>query len=92
MLCKVTHCTGRILTNTRPHQLHWGDWEVGWGDYWEMGTSISCIECSHVAGLMNILEYKNADNLFLLRDLPVVVVNDNCMHDKRRKIPVARWV
>ena len=76
MLCKVTHCTGCVLTNTRPHQLHWGDWEMGWGDwemgwgdYWEMGTSISCLECSQVAGLMNILEYKNADNLFLLRDL-----------------------
>ena len=32
-------------------------------------------QCSQVAGLMNILEYKNVGNLFLLRDLPVVVVN-----------------
>ena len=46
MLCKVTHCAGCILANTRPHQLHWGDWEVG-------GTAtISCIECSQVAGLI----------------------------------------
>jgi len=22
---KVTHCTGYILVNTRPHQLGWGD-------------------------------------------------------------------
>ena len=25
MLCKVTHCAGRVSANTRPHQLHWGD-------------------------------------------------------------------
>ena len=25
---KVSHCAGRILA-TRPHQLHWGDWEIG---------------------------------------------------------------
>ena len=29
MLCKVTHCAGRISANTRPHQLRWGDWEMG---------------------------------------------------------------
>ena len=28
MLCKVTHCTGRVLANTRPHQLLWSDWEM----------------------------------------------------------------
>ena len=26
MLCKVTHCAGHILANTRPRQLHWCDW------------------------------------------------------------------
>ena len=26
------------------HPLHWGDWE--------MGTAISCTECSHMAGLI----------------------------------------
>ena len=45
MLYKVIHRTGCILVNTSPHQLHWGDWEMGWlgdgvtrrwGD-WEMG-------------------------------------------------------
>ena len=44
MLCKVTHCAGRISANTRPHQLRWGDRE--------MGTAISCTECSQVAGLI----------------------------------------
>ena len=44
MLCKVTHCAGRVSANTRPHQLRWGDRE--------MGTAISCIECSQVAGLI----------------------------------------
>ena len=45
MLCKVSHCAGRISANTRPHQLRWGDRE--------MGTAIiSCVECSQVAGLI----------------------------------------
>ena len=35
MLCKVTHCTGCILANTRPHQLCWSDQE--------MGTAIPCM-------------------------------------------------
>ena len=39
MLCKVTHCVGRVSVNTRPHQLRWGDWE--------MWTAISCTECNH---------------------------------------------
>ena len=29
MLYKVIHCAGHILANTRPHQLHWGDREMG---------------------------------------------------------------
>ena len=29
MLCKASHCAGRVSANTRPHQLHWGDWEMG---------------------------------------------------------------
>ena len=30
MICKVTHCTGRILANTtcRPHELCWSDRET----------------------------------------------------------------
>ena len=47
MLCKVTHCAGRVSANTRPHQLRWGDQE--------MGTAISCTECSQVAGRMHML-------------------------------------
>ena len=43
MLHKVTHCAGCTSVNTRPHQLCWGDRE--------MGTAISCTECSQVAGL-----------------------------------------
>ena len=44
MLHKITHCAGCISANTRPHQLRWGDRE--------MGTAISCTECSQVAGLI----------------------------------------
>ena len=29
MLCKVTHRAGSVSANTRPHQLRWGDWEMG---------------------------------------------------------------
>ena len=29
ILYKVTYCAGCISANTRPHQLHWGDLEVG---------------------------------------------------------------
>ena len=39
------HCAGRVSANTRPHQLRWGDRE--------MGTAISCTECSQVAGLIH---------------------------------------
>ena len=23
MLLKISHCTGHVLANTKPHQLHW---------------------------------------------------------------------
>ena len=41
MVYKVTHCTGHVFANTRPHQLCWGDQE--------MGTAISCTKYSQVA-------------------------------------------
>ena len=41
MLCKVTHCVGRVSANTRPHQLCWGDRETG--------TAVSHTKCSQVA-------------------------------------------
>ena len=49
---KVTHCVGCILANAiyMPHQLHWGDRE--------MGTAISCTECSQVAGLIHTAGHK----------------------------------
>ena len=43
MLSKVT-----LLCNARPHQLYWGERE--------MGTAISCTECSEVAGLIQKFE------------------------------------
>ena len=42
MLYKVTHFAGRILANTRPHQLCCGDQE--------MRTAISCMQCTQMAG------------------------------------------
>ena len=44
MLCKVTHCTGCVFANTRPHQLG--------QSYQEMGTAILCRELSQVVGLI----------------------------------------
>ena len=29
MLGKVTQCPGHVSANTRPHQLRWGDQEMG---------------------------------------------------------------
>ena len=29
VLYKVSHCTGHVSDNTKPHQLCWGDEEVG---------------------------------------------------------------
>ena len=58
MLRKVTRCTGHVLANTRPHQLHWGDQE--------MGTAISCTECSQVAGLIQkLVETPRKHRLFV---------------------------
>ena len=46
------------LANTRPHQLCWGDWE--------MGTAISCIEYSQVAGLIQkLVETPQKHRLFV---------------------------
>ena len=47
MLCKVTHCAGRVSANTRPRQLCWGDWEIG--------TAISCTKCSQMADLIQMV-------------------------------------
>ena len=33
MLYNVTHCTGHVSTNTRPHQLYWREWEMGTAIY-----------------------------------------------------------
>ena len=47
MLYKGTHCAGCILANTVPHQLCWGDWE--------MGNAISCRKCIQVADLIHMV-------------------------------------
>ena len=46
------------MANTRPHQLRWGDREIG--------TAISCTECSQVAGLIQkSVETSRKHRLFL---------------------------
>ena len=64
MLFKVTHCAGCVSPNTRPHQLRWGDRE--------MGTAILCIECIHMAGLIqkvteNLQKYHLFVRLFFVQ-------------------------
>ena len=49
MLYKITHYAGHVLVNTRPHQLCWGDWE--------MGAAISCTECSQMADFNRWADY-----------------------------------
>ena len=44
MLRKVIHCAECVSANTKPH----------WGDR-EMGTAISCTNCSQLAGLIQKL-------------------------------------
>ena len=56
MLYKFTHCVRYILANTKPDQLHWGDRE--------MGTAISCIECSHMPDLNEKLVEKPFESSF----------------------------
>ena len=54
---KATHCAGRVSANTRP-QLRWADQE--------MGTAISCIECSYMAGLIQkVVENLRKHRLFV---------------------------
>ena len=68
MLCKVTHCAGRVSANTRPHQLRWGDRE--------MGTAIiSCVECSQVAGLIQKVGRQRA-KLCLIRFIGIIRINE----------------
>ena len=58
MFCKVTHCAGCISASTRPYQLCWG--------YQEVGTAISCTECSQMAGLIqNLVDTSQKHNLFM---------------------------
>ena len=60
MLYKVTHCTGLISASyTRLYQLHWGDRE--------MGTAILCTECSQVAGLIQMVVYRDSTKAPSLR-------------------------
>ena len=40
--CKVTLCARHISANTRPHQLRWGDREMG------ILLRISCTKCTHL--------------------------------------------
>ena len=42
---KLPTAQAYILANTRPHQLGWGDWE--------MGTAISCTKCIQEAGVIH---------------------------------------
>ena len=58
MLRKVTHCAGHISANTRPHQVRWGDRE--------MGIAISRTEYSQVAGLIQkLVETPRKHRLFV---------------------------
>ena len=41
---EVTHCGGHISANTRPHQLCWGDWEMGTATpFMQEGWNLLCV-------------------------------------------------
>ena len=90
MLRRVTHCAGRISANTRPHQLRWGDREIG--------TAISCTECSQVSGLIQTLaQTPRKHRLFMQllfvqlsfarRSCVVIVITDRHV-SVRKRVPV----
>ena len=66
MLCKVTHCAGRVLANTRPHQLRWDDRE--------MGTAIYLMYKNAVRWLPLLVESPQKHRLFL----QLFFMHDNC--------------
>ena len=78
MLSKVIHCVGRVLVNARPHQLHWGDWE--------MVTAILCTKYSLVAGLIQKVgtSSSKASSLcpavFCLKIVVIIIAMCCCMH------------
>ena len=60
------------MANTRPHQLCWGDRE--------MGTAISCIECSQMVGLIHkVVKYAAVFNAAVFN---AVVFNAAVFHLK----------
>ena len=61
MLCKITHCTGHVLADTRLHQLHCD---------WEMGRCICCLELCLMIQLLQIT------NLLMFRDSVPAVIYD----------------
>ena len=58
MICIVTHCIGCISTNTRPHQLHWDDWE--------MGSAVLCmqIHAQNAVGWLALFRPVEAQRMF----------------------------
>ena len=63
--------SGQVLATVRPHQLCWGDWEVG--------TAISCTKCSHVAGLIHMTDRSSLTVVSLhaavLQKLTCMIIN-----------------
>ena len=65
---KVIHCAGCISANTRPHQLCWGDRE--------MVTTISCIKCSQMAGLIRKVNRSSSEACTICHRASIA-----CLHD-----------
>ena len=55
---KVTHHAGRVLANSRPHQLRWGDCE--------MGTAISFTKCSQIASRIQKMGIRSPKASYLI--------------------------
>ena len=64
-------CAGQISANTRPHHLHWGDWEMG------TATCISFTKCSQVAGLVHTV----GTSMFKHVDIAIVPHNFLYSHE-----------
>ena len=46
-ITQITHCAEHVSANTTPHQLHWGDREMGTTILWSDGLPYSRVSMTH---------------------------------------------
>ena len=66
----VTQCTGHVSANTRPHQLHCGDWEYAWVLHvmhmqhrWHVNVLVPVYSFSNSGNALNISIHRHPPNI-----------------------------